>query len=255
MAKKKTLIEETLDVVKDVLNDIEEVKDVVKTEEVSEQIPDINTPEWTPFIMKQFLDDEIYDGAPTVDGLRRLTHLHIGEIIQSTSRVVQAPSNQNGYNACVEHHITIRLVYCDKQYSGVADVDLRNTNPEFARFASATAETRAEARALRKALRLRHIVTAEELTDVPIEESGADGFITSGQINLINYICNRCNINAMELIKLSKKKHGYNEAWGNIKKIPYAAAQKIYADLNEFQRKPNSVPPEIIGYQAGWNEN
>src|SRR5579883_2274974 len=54
--------------------------------------------DWTPFVLSKLEDDEIFDGCPTVEGLRRVTEEYFGEVLESTSRVVQAPNAQNGFH-------------------------------------------------------------------------------------------------------------------------------------------------------------
>ena len=46
-------------------------------------------PEWSEFLLDQLADNELIHGAPTVDGLRRITERFFGEILGSRSVVLQ----------------------------------------------------------------------------------------------------------------------------------------------------------------------
>ena len=45
--------------------------------------PPMSSPEWSDYVLSQFEHDEIMDGNPTVDGLRRITELVLGPIIET----------------------------------------------------------------------------------------------------------------------------------------------------------------------------
>jgi hypothetical protein len=73
-------------------------------------------------------------------------------------------------------------------YSGAADVHLGNTPKEYANHATATAETRAEGRALRKLLCLKTL-SAEEKKNATEEQSETaipTGMLTSLKIMAVN---------------------------------------------------------------------
>jgi hypothetical protein len=212
--------------------------------EINAAPPHPASPEWSDYVLKQFEEDEVIDGNPSVDGLRRVTKKIIGEIVGSRCRVIQCPNPQNDYSSTVEHEITIEkdnggiLVYNE-----TADVTVMNCDPEFRRFASSTASTRAEARALRKALGLRKVVAAEEVTEVAPEDPNNPGMITPNQVNFMLQLCRRCNINFMKYINLGKTKYD------NASKIPYATAIKMVGHLSDFQRNPEKIPEAIKGWE------
>src|SRR5689334_6604577 len=56
-----------------------------------EERPDFNSYEWHDYVMKQFMPDELFEGNPTVDGLRRVTEALIGKIVESVSHVITPP--------------------------------------------------------------------------------------------------------------------------------------------------------------------
>jgi hypothetical protein len=212
--------------------------------------PDDNTPlltdvGWSDYVLSKFHEDELnQDGFPAVDGLRRVAQLLIGEIVFSEPTVLQCPNPQNDGRAVVKFTVVFDT-NPQKTFSDVADVYPGNTpKKEFSVHATATASTKAEGRALRKALNLRKVLAAEEVSDTPIEEPGK---INSGQISFMNLMCERNNIDAMKLIGLSPKLKGVK-----LEDIPYAAAVKINAFLTECQNGKRVIPEEIKGYKSNW---
>ncbi len=146
-----------------------------------DRVPLMEDADWSDYVLKQFEEDETIDGNPTVDGLRRVARKLLGSIVQSICNVISAPNLANEWAATVEHTIVINWKrevdgYSEQRvFTEVADVNPFNCDAEFRRFASSTASTRAEARALRKALMLKRVVAAEEITEVaPEAEDDAD---------------------------------------------------------------------------------
>lgn len=229
------------------IEDEEEMRD--------EDRPEFSSEEWPAWVMTHFNEDELVDGNPTTDGLRRVVEKVLGPILYSKAFVYQSPSCLNGFHACVGHEVTILWMHPDpgmaeheRVFSDVADVYPGNLfDKRFARFASATAATRAEGRALRKALRLKRVIAAEEASSLPIEDSGLDNKITKSQISFINTICSRINVNVLEFIKK------YNLS--NIEEIDYNTALNIEERLSEWQGNLKSIPKELVGYDKNWRKN
>ncbi len=143
--------------------------------------PPINSIEWTPYVMGLLLADEVVNGKPRADGLRRVVHEVLGDIVESYSKVVVAVE---GFS-CVEHHITVNCFDgFVRKYTGVAEVNRANTDERFLPYASPTAQTMAKGRAFKEALRLRGVYTVEEVGQVP--ELPTSEFITDSIINAMN---------------------------------------------------------------------
>jgi hypothetical protein len=106
------------------------------------------------------------------------------------------------------------------------------------------ASTRAEARCLRKALQIRG-VASEEKSEVPTFNSGIDGKITRDQINFINILSKRNNVNAWAFMNAGKKKYE------SLADIPFGIAAMMVEHLSGFQNK-GIVPPDLIGFKEGW---
>lgn len=216
--------------------------------------PRIESPKWTQYVLEQLTDDEMFACRPTVAGLRRISYL-LGDIVENSATVVQAPTLANGFIATVEVRLVIMWTkdLADNQpptarvFTSTADVYPGNTDAAYARFASSMAETRAEGRALRKALQLQ-VVTAEELTTVPVEESGMDGKIAPAQRNFIDLKCMQCGINVVKFLN-----HGKNQ-YKSIADVPYATAQVMISHLSELQRNKSKIPEGILGYDPKWND-
>lgn len=222
--------------------------------------PDISSPQWSEYVLSKFEDSETdEDGNPFVHGLRRVSRLVLGKLLVSKSRVLQAPmylilkdiGGQGAIQAAVvEHTLVIRDEDGDSvEFTDAADVYVGNVDPEFARYATATAATRAEARAYRKALQLAKVVAAEEKTIVPFEESSANGLISPTHINFIDVLCNRNGIDVMKLINSGKKQYD------RIEDIAWADAEKMSEYLSNLAKDKSKIPAEIKGYKQGWRSN
>jgi hypothetical protein len=121
---------------------------------------------WQDYLMSLFDKKELVDGYPTVNGLRRVSEKILGNFIAGRTNVVQSPSENCG-TAVVEYEVSFQK---DKNspvisFSSAADANYENTDKIFRCYLTAIAETRAEARALRKALKLNK-ASIEELSKV-----------------------------------------------------------------------------------------
>jgi hypothetical protein len=211
-----------------------------------------SNPTWNDHVMKQFLPDELIDGRPTVDGLRRVAENLLGTILEISSTVVQVPTHENGMRSTVKVSVVFEYILGQSQrYEGVADVCELNAKSPYFLHPTSTAETKAEGRALRKALKLRRILSAEEMgasTNTP--ESNAPANITDTQITFIDLMCGNTmrgmNIDVIKLVNY----YGYNVT--NIKKLKHEDSLALQKILSDFQNDTAKIPMEIIGYDAGW---
>ena len=156
---------------------------------------------WTDYVLSLLTDDEKIVGNPTTDGLRRIFETAMDCVmVDSTSEVCQTPDPNNGQRATVVHSVTyvLKNVPSDSPFNtitvnGAADVYWGNCDKIFRNHPVAVAETRAEGRALRRALKLRKVVAAEELaTEIEDNIDGLTvGKISANQINFIDVIAKR----------------------------------------------------------------
>ena len=236
-----------------------EKADNTVTKEATEEvvIPKISDLGWTDYVLGLLSDDEKISGNPTTDGLRRIFEIALNcRLISSTSTVVQSPSPENEKRATVVHSLT----YClnpgvedphnlnIQSIDGAADVYWGNCDKIYRNHPVAVAETRAEGRALRRALRLRKVVAAEELAkeieDHP--DQNTVNRISNQQINFIDVLSQRLNINVHKLLE------HHNIVSENIYTLTHESAVDIIRLLSRYQQNMDSIPTNILGYTNEW---
>lgn len=256
----------------------------VKDEAVNETIPEsvvesrtveYTSPEWSNFVMSFFKPNELHNGNPTVQGLRRVAELLLGRIVISGPIDVRSTMTMEGVGKAVviyELQIEWKLgiePYITISANSSGDLPVRvfratasswsgNTDDEFAVFPEAMAETRAEGRALRKALRVDS-VCAEEITGKDTAQiaqmaqesrektsSGnwpEDTSITDHQTNTINVLCDRLNIDVLKFINLGDKKYE------SLEQVQRSTAANMIKHLNKYQSTGEDsveIPKEIM---------
>ena len=215
--------------------------------------PSFNSPEWNDYVLSLFTNEELVDGNPTVDGLRRVTELVLGKIVSTRVDIIQSPTMSNGYCCVLKYKIKIITEDEEKNilsYEAAADCSASNCDARFAVFATAVAETRAEGRVLRKALRLRKVIAAEEAAAVPHEDSLSDGKITPTQIKFIEVLCQRNDINIVKYLSAAKD----FKFTRRLEDIPYKSAVTVIAHLSEMQRNNASISPKFKGFEQEWRK-
>lgn len=224
-----------------------------KAEEVKEE-NNIVTPNdlgWTDYVLDLLTDDEKISGNPTTDGLRRIFEIALNcAVIDSTSEVCQSPDPNNGQRATVIHSLTYVLNDSEldtsiktRTVNGAADVYWGNCDKIFRNHPVAVAETRAEGRALRRGLKLRKVVAAEELAD---EIEDIDGHtvskISTNQVNFVDVLSKRLNINIFKLLE------SLDISFDNVYNIRHEEAVNLIRELNTYQQNTDSIPSTITGY-------
>lgn len=224
-------------------------------EKVTQEKVTINDVKWTDHVLALLSDDEKIKGNPTTDGLRRILESALNcVLINASSEVLQSPDPNNGNRATVVHSLTYVLndsTLDDKlrtrTVNGAADVYWGNCDKIFRNHPVAVAETRAEGRALRRALRLRKVVAAEELANEIADDIDGSTVskISTNQINFIDVIAQRLNINVLSLSEIL----GYNN---NIKALMHDEAVTIIRELSKYQQTPDDIDDKITGYDQSW---
>lgn len=228
------------------------VKDVVMSDS-----PDMLSPEWSDYVKTLFDPSEMIDGNPLVHGLRRVSEMVLGPILYSGPTQVFPVQSESGVGrATVLFSIRFRS---GLEVTEVADSWEGNTDDTFCAFAVCIASTRAEARALRKALKMKG-VAAEELTkkdtakivrEISSTTKSSDGDyneasrITSGQVHYIDTKCKQLDINVSKLLA----KHF---AVDSKKKITKKVAGDVIELVNDLQQ--SSVSDDVVGYSPDWQE-
>lgn len=228
------------------------VKDVM-----SQDAPSMLSPEWHDYAMTLFQEDELVNGHPLVTGLRRVSELVLGPMAFSGPTWVK-PTDRD------DHHGRATVIFTIEFASGlkcseVADSWEGNTDDMFCAFAVAIASTRAEARALRKVLKIKG-VAAEELTkkdtakivrDLSKQTNSSSGDyndqgrMSDAQSNFIDIKCKQLDVNGAKLLS-----DVFNVS--HSKKISKKVASDIIDRLNEYQRDKSSIPSGIAGYNEEW---
>lgn len=219
----------------------------VAVEEETKTTPTIHDVEWTEHVLSLLTEDEKIKGNPTTDGLRRIFEVVLGcDIIESTGRVVQSPTMDNEKRATVTY--TIHYKFNDKDFrtvSASADVYWGNCDKVYRNHPVAVAETRAEGRALRRGLRLRKVVAAEEIAENIEDDVDGDsvGKISQNQKNFIDVLSKRLDINTANLITSMN----YNTS-----NLLHVEAVAIIRKLSEYQQRVDDIPEDIKGYVQDW---
>jgi hypothetical protein len=223
---------------------------------VQNDVPSMLSSEWHEYAMTLFHESEIVDGHPLVAGLRRVAELVLGPIVFSGPTQVFPVQRE-------DHHGRATVIFTVEfangmKYAEVADSWEGNTDDMFCAFAVAIASTRAEARALRKALKIKG-VAAEELTkkdtakivrDISNTKTSSEGEyndqsrMSDAQYNFIDIKCKQLNIDGQKLFKEFNADSG--------KKVSKKVASDVIDRLNDYQRDKNSIPQELLGYQQEW---
>tara|TARA_A100001201_G_C4096161_1_gene203903 strand:+ start:5840 stop:6598 length:759 start_codon:yes stop_codon:yes gene_type:complete len=224
---------------------------------VLDDAPSMLSPEWHDYAMTLFEENELVDGHPLVAGLRRVSELVLGPMTFSGPTWVK-PTDRD------DHHGRATVVFTVEFANGVkcaevADSWEGNTDDMFCAFAVAIASTRAEARALRKVLKIRG-VAAEELTkkdtakivrDISKQNNSSagdyddTGRMSDAQYNFIDVKCKQLNVNGARLFKDKFKVD-------NNRKISKKVASDIIDVLNDYQRDKGTIPSELRGYNSEW---
>jgi len=231
-------------------------KETENDNDLEKTIPGPNDIEWTDYVLNLLSDDEKVNGNPTTDGLRRIFENALNcAVVEATSKVVQTPDISNEKRATVIHTLSYILKDINpdqpnlnyRSVSGSADVYWGNCDKVYRNHPVAVAETRAEGRALRRGLKLRKVVAAEELTkdieDHPDHDTVTK--ITNNQLNFMDVLAKRLDINMMKLLKKLdlQTKNLYNTSYND--------AVNVVTYLTQCQQQ-NNVSEDILGYDSSW---
>lgn len=253
--------------------------------ECKSKIPGYGKDGWQDFLLAALRPEEKIGEYPRCDGLRRLAETYLGEIIRSGVKQVFPPTTVDGpgratvvweieiaWKASVPEYLDINnFAYPTRTYSDVADVWIGNVEDVFAIHPTATAATRAEGRALRKALGLTVITAEEAQTDKDARQvvsrarkelegdvvstselEDYDNSMLSGtQSNFIEKKCEQMGIDVYKFINLSHYLKGMDIAYNSLYEVPRSVAAKMIEQLNKYQSgsrdagESKDIPNEI----------
>ena len=226
---------------------------------VEDNSPAIGSDDWHEYVMSHFKSNELIDGNPTCAGLRRVAEILLGEIVFSGPTQIFPATDPNGPGrATVVFTVEFNWMNSgmSKSFAEVADVWHGNTDDLFCAHPVATASTRAEGRALRKALKVR-VLAAEELAKKDIVNVVQQSISTSGEYNpddrispqQITFIDNKCkqlDINVIEFINIGA------ENYRSINDVKRESGKKMIRVLNEYQNQTTTIPEQVLSYQEDW---
>ena len=209
--------------------------------QIEDNSPTIGSDDWHDYVMSHFKSNELIDGNPTCAGLRRVAEILLGEIMFSGPTQIFPATDANGPGrATVVFTVEFNWMNSgmSKSFAEVADVWHGNTDDLFCAHPAATASTRAEGRALRKALKVR-VLAAEELAKKDIVNVVQQSISTSGEYNpddrispqQITFIDNKCrqlDINVVEFINIG------SENYRSVNDVKRDSAKKMIRVLNEY---------------------
>ncbi|HAE75081.1 MAG TPA: hypothetical protein DCG52_01680 [Alphaproteobacteria bacterium] len=227
--------------------------------QIEDNSPAIGSDEWHEYVMSHFKSNELIDGNPTCAGLRRVAEILLGEIVFSGPTQIFPATDPNGPGrATVVFTVEFNWMNSgmSKSFAEVADVWHGNTDDLFCAHPVATASTRAEGRALRKALKVR-VLAAEELAKKDIVNVVQQSISTSGEYNpddrispqQVTFIDNKCkqlDINVVEFINIGA------ENYRSINDVKRESGKKMIRVLNEYQNQTTPIPEHVLSYQEDW---
>lgn len=230
-----------------------DVVDIVVEEEPDESVTEhfhkCTDADWVDYVLDHLSDRELSQGNPTTDGLRRVAEKIFGRIVVSDTEILEVPTKPLTGKATAKH----RLVF--ERYDGgghlevsaCVDVLGEKLPSPYNQHLIATACTRAEGKALRRALKIR-IQTAEEMFTKPDVEEEIDRPINDQQIVAINQLCKRCNLNAKALVDSVS-------AASCLQEVSNIEGRNIINKCSEYQRNPKKVDTKFLGYKESWQED
>lgn len=240
-------------------DDVLDVLDSIVEDDVitgSDVLPRPGDENWEEYVLSKLTNREIDDkGHPSTAGLRRIAPRLLGKIIDSGPITVFNPEHGNDHRATIVYE----LVYINKDYikdeddpeervirvREVSDAWEHNIDGDvFKKFPTAIASTRAEGRALRKAL-LLSVAVKEELSEetfVPVSAT-QDGPIKDTQVHTIDNLCKRYDISVQSLIEWGKD--------SSIKDVTRERGQAIIKWLNNKDKR-DAAPAKVRGYKSDW---
>lgn len=222
-------------------------------------VPDMLSPEWNDYVLQFFTEKELIDGNPLTAGLRRVAEMLIGEIISSKPIDVQRIETGDPIGkTTVTYEVQFLVNNGDKEYvktyADVSDVWAGNTDDLFAVHAPATASTKAEGRALRKALKLR-VVAAEELCKKDVSQylsqqsSQHEERIKPEQIKYLDVNCKKMDIDVIKFINSGEK------VYNSVYEVKRDTAAKMIEMINKIKRGDQKLNEDLKGYKQDWNES
>lgn len=223
-------------------------KSIVHPTEI-DGVPAFGSEEWQGYALSLLNADELDDkGNPKTAGLRRIFN-SLFTCIRSGPVKTVVPDTSEGSRAVVVY----QLVYLNKNglkvyIKEVGEASADNTDDPYSLFLMSVAATRAEGRALRKALLISKVVAEELSQKANIGELPRDdGPISSTQINAIDIQCKKLNINVIKFI-----------APGKLNRLEDATKKEgklMLKSLSLYQSGEKVISDKIKTYDPSWRQS
>lgn len=250
-------------------NIVEELVQTLTEESDDRQIMPTD-PEWKEYVLSHFNDSEVFEvnkqRYPSLAGLRRVTELLVGDIVFSgpVDHRTTHPTPELPLGACtvvyeiqllwklgMPEYLTDALP--QKTFRGMAGAHQNNVDDDFALYPEAIAETRAEARALRKALSLSVVsydeITTKKVADIVVKQEvknpdwNPEDMINDTQKTAIMMKCEQGNIDVTKFINSGAKQY---ESIDQITKGTAAAMIKTLSAYLQDGETSKSIPAAIL---------
>jgi hypothetical protein len=184
--------------------------------------------------------------------LRRISQVLLGPIVESIPTSIVASNGETS----VSYKVTFLWQRSDPRYGievsfgSCGDTTDTNANHPYNKYKAAMADTRAEGRALKKALGLKRILTAEEAN--PELELPSKDTVTSGQLAAIKNLCKKQDINVSKFVEMFCLEIGADVP-PTIDQLTKGVAVQACQRLNDYNVdvKNNDhklIPQDIKGY-------
>lgn len=194
-----------------------------------------NDPEWTDFILEQLHEDELFDGVPRIEGLRRMVETYVSPIKSILSTVHPC---DNGQTLTIIVTIEVHLEN-GQIYSASSDANMYSCIGEFRNRLTATADTRAKSKVYREILCLRNMFTTDEV--IKTEDLDEDSLVAHSQKMLINKKSAKLDIDISKLMD-----HILGElAPKNLDSLKQSQAVSIMGALDDYDKERKGIPKEI----------
>lgn len=196
---------------------------------------------WTQYVMSLFMDDELEGQNPRLEGLRRVAEKLLGEVIEERCELISSPTMENGERACAKATI---IFEGGRIFEALADACPGNCAKDFTIYPTAMADTRAKGRCYRAALRLKRIVSAEEICGSINEDVDTNKNIQTGQITTIRLLSDRSNISIKKLLDDLEISCIVKDGVIDLKSLKYNEALIVLNRLNSM-RQEDHVPEKL----------
>lgn len=227
----------------------EESATTSRVETKQDALPQYGSQEWQSYVLSQIKPSEQIDGFPRCFGLRRVAQDLLGPIVSSKpttlSVIPQMTANDVPTRAVtVLYEITFdwtldRSIWVDpsnpiinyRTFGAVSDC-VEDINTAWGRNPAASADTKAESRALKKALCI-NILSAEERVsgyDEKLEEGPKNNKITD---QLVGFILAKANQLKLDISKVMTSA-GIEST--NVKDLTLEEGRNLFAHINTYQQ-------------------